>query len=717
LERLAFAIYLSVLLWSPLAFGAVHEIGYTILVLGVLAGSLLLLTAHFTRDRKTGAYSLRLPDTSLNPLFLLILFFLLFQIIPLPGFLVRFLSPESWVVFQKSIPASEIVTIGVPPDAWFSLAPYRHPVLLSLVRWTAYGLFFLGLSQVLNSRKRIEGAIFAVLLLGCFESFYGIIQTFSGNEHVWWYKKAVYLGDVTGTYLNRNHFAGLMEITLMLAAAYAAAISGEKKMAGSPSTPRRYLRGRLSSWLSGEQRFNKRTFVLLAGVVIGIGLIFSASRGGMLGATGGLLCLSLFFVFKRGQRVKGIVTFTLFIAILIYAGAIGVEYPASRFDFFERDMNNRTRFAQRALLIFKAYPLAGVGVGNFQYAYPKYQATEDRKTFIRHAHNDWAQWLSEGGVVGFLLFLAGISYYLYRSIRLWKARQDPFAVCLGIGPVAALAAMGIHSWSDFNLHIPANFLMLTAVTAIGYSGLHLQRHTPRSRRYFYPTFSVPLRHRGFLFILPLLALILWCGYYSVNHLAAEGLHREAVARKGHMPDPASFVAAVQLQPQNGLYSYDWAMALQKAREAALLDPDRAAEERGTVQMKIIRHLEEAVRLNPLKEEFHIRLAWEYVHLWREPDGVERWFSAADFSMERGAFFAGENNPYLHILMGDYWLMRSKTISPASTQWESFLAKARWHYRTNLSLESGNDRKRMEEHIRRNVWFHYPDESFVQRFID
>jgi O-antigen ligase len=718
MERLAFSLFLFVLLWSPLAFGAAHATAYTFLVLGVLAGSLLLAAGSLTRDRKTGTYRVQVPSTSLNLLFLLLLCYLLFQLIPLPGFMARFLSPEASVVFQKTLPASEAVAGNDPSGTWLSLSPYTLPVRLSLARWTAYGLFFLGLSRMLTTRKRIEKAVFAVLLLGCFESLYGIIQTFSGHEHIWWYKKTVYLGDVTGTYVNRNHFAGLMEITMMLAAVYAAALSERKRKREGPSAPKHYLRARISQWLSGEQRFNKRTFVLFAGVVMGIGLIFSASRGGMLAGAGGLLCISLFFLLRQGQRRKGLVILSLCAAISVYALAIGVDYPASRFGTFDVSMKERARYAQRALLLFHAYPLTGVGVGNFQHAYPKVQATEDRKAGIIYAHNDWAQFLAEAGLVGLCLFLLGISYYLYRTLRLWRQRRDPFAVCLGIGPVAALAAIGIHSGSDFNLHIPANFLMLTAVMAIGYSALHLERHTYRDSSFF-PLMDVPLRYKGLLLLILLAALILWCGVLSMNHLRAEAFHKDAkVSSSGaHSPDPALLEAALEAEPGNALYWYDWAMSLRKERDKALANPDLQAEERRSAQMRIIRGLEEAVRQNPLREEYHIRLAWEYTYLWGAGDAQARWGPAADLSMERAAFFAGENNPYLHIMMGDYWLMRSKTVPPGGSQWESVLARARWHYRKNLSLETGNDRKRMLEHIRRNVWFHYPDEVFVKRFTE
>ena len=52
---------------------------------------------------------------------------------------------------------------------------------------------------------------------------------------------------------------------------------------------------------------------------------------------------------------------------------------------------------------------------------------------------------------------------------------------LGIVPIPVLAAIAIHSFSDFNLHIPANFLVLVAIMAIGYAALHLERHHRRER--------------------------------------------------------------------------------------------------------------------------------------------------------------------------------------------------------------------------------------------
>jgi len=280
LDKTAFTIYLIILVVSPLLFGAVHTYAYTIMSLGVLAGGFLLVIKNIGKDPKTKAYKVQLPRTSLNFTFLILLVFLFFQVIPLPDFLLEFLSPEAMVVAQKSLPASATVISEIPASNWFSLSPYYYPVRISIIRWTVYMLFFLGLTQVLNSQRRIELAIFLILLTACFEALYGLAEAYSGSGHIWWFKKMPNGFTVTGTYINRNHLAGLMEMCVLLAAAYAGAFSARKKKRQIISDHKASLRSRLSRFLSGEQRFNKRTLILFSGAVIGIGLVFSASRCG-----------------------------------------------------------------------------------------------------------------------------------------------------------------------------------------------------------------------------------------------------------------------------------------------------------------------------------------------------------------------------------------------------------------------------------------------------
>jgi hypothetical protein len=174
--------------------------------------------------------------------------------------------------------------------------------------------------------------------------------------------------------------------------------------------------------------------------------------------------------------------------------------------------------------------------------------------------------------------------------------------------------------------------------------------------------------------------------------------------------------AIAWDPGEARYWWNLALQLRDARANKIKSTDWSDQDRKSLQMDILRALENAVSLNPLKEEYHLRLAWEYTYLWSDADARKQWMPAADLSMERAAYFAGTNNPYIHVMMGDYWLMRSKTVYPGNPLWAAALAKARWHYLRNLSVETGADRKRILDQIVNNIWVHYPDQEFINRTL-
>lgn len=707
-DKTAHTIFLITLIVSPLLFGAVHTYAYTFMSLGVFLGSIFIVIKNIRKDVQSGVYRCYFLKTSLNFAIFVLFVFLIFEVIPLPGFLLDLLSPEALKVGKKSLPASSAFVSDIPIRGWFSLSPYYYPVRMSIIRWTVYALFFLGLTQVMTTKKRIEVTIFLILLTGCFEALYGLAETYSGSGHIWWYKKVINIKDVTGTYINRNHLAGLLELCLVLAAAYAAALSGRKRKTISDNKPS--LRGKLLRYLSGEQRFNKRTFILFCGATIGIGLFFSASRGGIVSAAGALLCMSLMFILRKGHRRKGLIIFFLFLITSIYALHIGVEYPLGRFRNIDASYESRARMSQKTMDMFKDYKLTGIGLGNFQYAYPKYQAAKDKKVFIEHAHNDWVQFLAEAGVIGFCLLLAGILYYVYQTVRLWRRRTESFSICLGVAPLAAMSAMAIHSSSDFNLHIPANCLMLAAIMAIGHSALHLARHRGHDET-SYQYHIMPLQYRGLVALLLLIGFIIWNGSWTIRHFMAESYCNtvsNSTFNRDQNPPLEEIQKAITWDRWNAEYWYKLKLELKRVQVEESRQPDRRKRHMG-----IIKALEEAVRLNPLNAVYHLMLGWELCNLWREHDYHEKWLPSADISMERAGYFVGEWNPDLHVQLGNYWVYRSKTIHTSRPEWETAWNKARLHYKKAQSLERG---KQVADKIVRYVWKYYPDKEFVREVL-
>jgi len=462
---------------APLLFGSSYPFTYTPVFLLILAAGLLTLKSSIGRNAASGLWQFRWQQNPLTPLFLVYVVYLIVTMIPLPAFLLEHVSLVSLVVGGKSLPAASMPDWSVR-DFWFATASYIYPVRMSLVRWIVYGVFLWSFMAALDSRKRIESAIIVVLILGCFESLYGIMQAYSGHEHIWWSRKLPEaFGFPAGTYPNRNHFAGLMEMGVILSLAYGMLLySRHSERKPGKKARLKSIKAKLMHYFSEDQLYTKIVLVVFSGVVMGLGLFLSGSRGGIISLSCALVVMGIIFTSIKKYRRPGLYILIPFLILTaFYTISAGVEPTVERFKLFESSFLNREIRAEKTLTMFNDYPISGVGIGNFPYLFPRYHDISQRSQFINYAHNDWAQLLAEAGVVGFLILLAAMGYYLFKTLRKWKQAQDAFAVCLGIAPAIALISIGIHSLSDFNLHIPANMIVLIAVISIGYRALCAQQ--------------------------------------------------------------------------------------------------------------------------------------------------------------------------------------------------------------------------------------------------
>ena len=102
----------------------------------------------------------------------------------------------------------------------------------------------------------------------------------------------------------------------------------------------------------------------------------------------------------------------------------------------------RLRIWSTAERMVAAHPVAGVGVRGFRYAYPQYAAPGDAFVDTKadegamHAHQLVLEVLSETGLIGLLLWVAGV----FAALRAWR-RADDAARRRAFAPALALAAM------------------------------------------------------------------------------------------------------------------------------------------------------------------------------------------------------------------------------------------------------------------------------------
>jgi O-Antigen ligase len=170
-------------------------------------------------------------------------------------------------------------------------------------------------------------------------------------------------------------------------------------------------------------------------VVAGAGLVFVAAR-----------YLSRFEVGPvrraRVERAAGIAALALAIAGLavsiVFAGRIWGEFtnPAQLGSTKTRltsASSPRWTWWQEAWHAFTRHPLGGTGAGTFEITH---QMLRTSPVVVDEPHNTPLQFLSETGIVGFLLYLGAAAGALWGA---WRARGDPAGLALGLSVAAFFA--------------------------------------------------------------------------------------------------------------------------------------------------------------------------------------------------------------------------------------------------------------------------------------
>jgi O-antigen ligase len=255
--------------------------------------------------------------------------------------------------------------------------------------------------------------------------------------------------------------------------------------------------GLLRSFLENEPGTQQILFFSFCFGVMLVTFILTGSRAAIFSLALSLsLILGLLYAKTRRKGLFLLIGF-LCLIVLAYGQRMGVEQTIDRFEELSAEtiLEQGRMVHNRAVVpILAEYPVLGIGLGTFEYVYPRYQPAEARG-FRRELHNDWLQLMVETGIVGFLIVFAGFVGLMKNLVTLWWRREDPFAVGVGIGSIGALFAGAVHSLFDFSLHIPANGITLAAVAAIGFLALHSRRRR-LAEPFFYRVRSIRLWGKG-----------------------------------------------------------------------------------------------------------------------------------------------------------------------------------------------------------------------------
>ena len=468
-------ILVLLVVFTPVAFGSIDVWAFSLMELGIFLIMILWSAQNLSlgfhpaiRDPRPAAS----PDSELkagnsklsrsairHPQFVIILLFLLlvlFQMLPLPPAILKLISPRTYDLRSILSPFSFQLS-ALSSELSFPISLVSFGTQIEFFKWLAYfGLFFLLLrwGAFRDDRSITRHLLLAILLVGFAESLYGMLEFFSGHKHILNLEGESLVSSVTGTFINRNYFAGYLLMVIPLSLGYLFSREG-------------FQRTRFTGWRNRLSSLDGKSALIAFGVVVMVlALLFSASRMGIMSLLLSFSLISFLFRNPGRERSSSKTAVLIFSLAVLWAAWIGLDAVISRFFTVSEGFQERWRIWADTFRIFKDFPLLGSGLGTFTQIFPSYRSFYIRGV-VTHAENDFLQLLSEVGLVGMGLLAILFLYLFLKAVSEIRSlsRRDPQRY-IAIGGMVGILALMFHSLVERNIQVPSNAFLYTVLWGI-----------------------------------------------------------------------------------------------------------------------------------------------------------------------------------------------------------------------------------------------------------
>jgi O-antigen ligase len=358
---------------------------------------------------------------------------------------------------------------GLPLSPAHSLSLDPYATRLVLVQVVCLLIYFAASFIFINTSKRLRTIALTITSFGFLLAIFGLVQYLTTDgTRVYWFRRLTQ-SQAFGPFINRHHFAGYMELTMALP---------------------------LGLLFSGAIEKYRRPLYIVAVTIMGVALIMTNSRGGMISVAAEILFLVIiagpgFKHSSQEPRVRQIRAAGLrtLLAFALIGALIGGAFLIGGSEVFTRligtptaadPTSGRTHFWAVTIDVIKAYPIFGSGLGSLGVVYTRYDSNNGLLR-LEQAHNDYLQTLSDGGIIGGVLGLAFI-VILFRQGFARRETSDKFRRGVATGALAGCFAVLIHSFFDFTLHTTANALLFLILACLATQDSRVERDSQRRRR-------------------------------------------------------------------------------------------------------------------------------------------------------------------------------------------------------------------------------------------
>ena len=408
----------GLLLFAPLAFGAVEIWAMTFLEV-VTA---ILISIWTLRQARTGTLIL-----TVNPVF-----------VPMCAF-------------------AAVVLVQLVSGA----SAYSHATSSAFMLYAAYACACFLITQTLTRTTQVRHIATALTAFGTCVALFAVLQSLSWNGKIYWLRTPRFGGWIYGPYVNHNHYAGLMEMLAPIPLVFAFS---------------KYAHGR------------KRWIAAAAAAFMGATIFLSGSRGGMAAYA---LQIALFFWFLFRERTRNSVALVLCAFLLVALASvawIGGSEVTERISTVasnnkQTEIGSDLRFAidRDSVHVFAKRPVLGWGLGTFADIYPQFRSFYTNQ-LVNRAHNDYLELLTDAGILGFGIAIWFLLVALRSAVRKAQTWSGDVNGAVALSALLGICGILVHSFVDFNLHIPANAMLFYVLCAVAAADTRFRNHRRNHRR-------------------------------------------------------------------------------------------------------------------------------------------------------------------------------------------------------------------------------------------
>ncbi|NQT22244.1 MAG: O-antigen ligase family protein, partial [Candidatus Omnitrophica bacterium] len=256
----------------------------------------------------------------------------------------------AWLVksthkFQSTAIDIPLLLLAILAVISFAFSIYKYASFNALLSLFAFiGIYYLIVNNF--DKVMVRRLITLVICLGTGLSIYGLLQYFGYLDHSWWRHDNF----LTASYINHNHFAGLLELVIPV------------------------------SFAMLLTRRRKKAVVIVSALIIMItAFVFAQSRGAWLSLGVSLFVMTVILVNKKIIPMRSIFIFLIVVTLLISFAYFNGGFVSERIDSIGDIVKGKDSLFMRLKIwdgttnLILHNPLIGTGIGTFVWALPGYR--------------------------------------------------------------------------------------------------------------------------------------------------------------------------------------------------------------------------------------------------------------------------------------------------------------------------------------------------------